>query len=216
MGYFNKENIKNLFQLKQLFRKLSKQYHPDNQETGDAEKFVELKNEYDIIRAELEDKDGIKIVKITTTQAYKGCSILYKNYKIDIHPHYNGVGEHKIILLNKNGKKERFIVKIIPEKDEKIEYINNELIITKIIDINIIDVIIGSVKRISFLGNNYDVIIKPYELLKQTIKKIANKGYPSFNNKGKNNPLILKFNITYPILTKKDIKKLKEIGRNYE
>lgn len=216
MNYFNKENIKNLFQLKQIFRRLSKQYHPDNQETGDAEKFVELKNEYEIIKATLEEKDGEKIIHITTTQAYKGCQILYKTYKIDIHPKYNGKGEHKIILMDKNRKKEKVIVKIVPEKDEILEYIDNEILITKKIDINIIDAIIGCTKNISFLGKQYDVVVKPYEILKHNIKRIANKGYPSFSKKDKCNPLILKFNITYPSFTNKDIKKLKEIGRNYE
>ena len=65
-----------------------------------------------------------------------------------------------------------------------------------------------------------DVRIKIPELLgegsKHNIKRIANKGYPSFSKKDKCNPLILKFNITYPSFTNKDIKKLKEIGRNYE
>lgn len=214
MKYFN--DIKSIFQLKQIFRKLSKQYHPDNQKSGDAEKFVELKNEYEIIKASLEEKDGNKIIKITTTQAYKGCSILYKSYKINIHPKYNGKGEHKIVLIDKNNFKTNVFIKIIPENDEIIKYDNNELIITKKIDISIFDAIIGCDKKIVFLGQEYIIRIKPYEVLKNPIKKLQNKGYPSYYNEDKNNPLILKFNITYPQLSNKDINTLRVLGKKYE
>lgn len=36
--------------IKSRFTELSKIYHPDNQKTGDAKKFMRIKNAYDLIR----------------------------------------------------------------------------------------------------------------------------------------------------------------------
>ena len=36
-------------EIKSAYRKLAKKYHPDNHETGDAEKFKEVQEAYDIL-----------------------------------------------------------------------------------------------------------------------------------------------------------------------
>ena len=36
-------------EIKSAYRKLAKKYHPDNHETGDAEKFKEVQEAYDVL-----------------------------------------------------------------------------------------------------------------------------------------------------------------------
>ena len=43
MSFFNLTKIKSITKLNKIYRLLSKTYHPDNKETGDKDKFIELK-----------------------------------------------------------------------------------------------------------------------------------------------------------------------------
>lgn len=205
MKYFN--NIKNFFELKKIFKKLSKKYHPDNIETGNASDFIEMKKEYDELKKTF--KNSYMNLYITPTQAYKGCTICLNDDKIIIPPLFNDFS--KPIILNNV----KIYIKIKPDKDESITWDNNNLIIKKNIDINVFDAILGFQKEILFLGDKYIINIKPYTLLKHKILKLLDKGYPSFEDKNKRNPLYLIFNITYNDISEKDKIKIKKIVSKY-
>ncbi len=43
--------------IKQQYRQLSKKYHPDNQDTGNNERFLAIKSAYDVLKSTFKAKD---------------------------------------------------------------------------------------------------------------------------------------------------------------
>lgn len=198
---------------KQTFNKLFKKYHPDNLETGDAEKFINYKNMYDKI---IEMKNNQIKINITTTQAFKGTTINTEKFTIIIPPKY--YQEKPFIdIIGKDGKKYKIYIHIIADQDECINYegSHRDLMITKNIPINIFEIILGCEKIITVLGETIKIKIQPFEILKNPIKILHNKGYIK-RNKIDRNDLTIKFKYVNIELINDDIKILKEMSKKYE
>lgn len=209
--------IKSYAQFKNTFNKLFKKYHPDNKETGDAELFIKYKKTYDeIINSGLIKKIiNNEEIEITTTQAFNGCVVKSDKLNIQIPPKsYNKKIE--VMDKDKNNILYKIYVKIIPEKDEKICYNEfSDLIITKIIEIDIFDIIFGLEKKINILGDEKTIKVKPYELLFSKRKTIENIGYPRYSDSNKRSPLILQFKVNTYQFDKKDIEILNNLREKY-
>lgn len=201
---------------KNSFNQLFKKYHPDNKETGNAELFMKYKSLYDnTIQSGLINKIiNNKVIDITTTQAYQGCVVNCDGIDIKISKKFYNK-KNRIEIEDKNGVLYKIYVNIIPENDEIIKYDNkySDLIITKIVEINLFDVILGFEKEIVSLGEKYKIKIKPNELFNSSFyKKIENAGYPQRYNISKRNPLYIKFKVKNVNLGKDD-KKIFEVMR---
>lgn len=211
--------FKSYKEFKNYFNKIFKKYHPDNKETGDAELFIKYKKTYDeainsgIIKKIINNEE----IEITTTQAYTGCTINHDKFTIKI-PKYFYNKRQRIEILDKDNVLHKIYVKIIPEKDEILSYSNKfaDLIITKVIYLNIFDVILGCEKKINIFGKEFNVKIKPYEIFKTQIKKLEGMGYPQRYNTEKKNPLFLQFKLDIIKLKDEDLKYIKELQKNYE
>lgn len=211
--------FKSYNEFKNYFNKIFKKYHPDNKETGNAELFIKYKKTYDeaiksgIIKKIINNEE----IEITTTQAYNGCVVNCHAFNIKIpEKFYNK--KQKIEIIDKNNILHKIYVKIIPEKDEIISYDKKfaDLIITKIIHVNIFDIILGCEKSFLIFGKEISIKIKPYEILKNPIKKIEGLGYPQRYNIKKRNPLYLQFKLDNLKLKEEDIKYIKELRNRYE
>lgn len=198
---------------KQTFSKLFKKYHPDNLETGDAEKFMAYKKMYD---------DTIKIkntqikVDITTTQAYFGTIINTKKFTIIISPKYYP-NNKPTVIIGKDGQKYQVFVNIIAENDECIKYEgkDKELMITKIIPVNLFEILLGCKKTITVLGETLELKLTPNDVLSNHTKVLPYKGYIKRDKSGRN-PLTLKFKYVNTILDDEDLTTLKEMSEKYD
>lgn len=209
--------IKSYGKFKKIFNDLFKKYHPDNKETGDAEKFIKYKNTYD----KLLNSDVLKNIQnnieldITTTQAFNGCEIKYMNYTIKI-PKYFYNDKKFISVTNKNGDVIKFFINIVPEKDESIYYnSDSDLIVIKNVHVNIFDVILGNTKTLNIFGEEYNLKIKPYSIFHRSSIIIPNKGYKKRHSNIRND-LTIKFIFDNIELSKKDIKIIKGLSKKYE
>lgn len=211
--------FKNYNEFKNYFNNIFKKYHPDNKETGNAELFIKYKKTYDdaiksgIVKKIIHNEE----IEITTTQAYNGCVVNCHTFDIKIpQKFYNK--KQKIEVIDKNNILHKIYVKIIPEKDEIITYDKKfaDLIITKIISLNIFDIILGCEKSFLIFGEKIKIKIKPYEIFKNPIKKLDGLGYPQRYNITKRNPLYLQFKLDKIDFTNKDIKYIKELRDKYE
>lgn len=209
------KNIKNIFQLKKIFRKLSKKYHPDNKETGDINKFIELKNEFDILKTKLTSKPQKLIFNITTEQAYNGCDIQVDNYTFRIPPKiYN----RNNILVSDNKNIFSITVNIKPMIDEEITYSRyGDLIVTKYIPIKLLDLFFENTINIKLFNEKHKIKLQPKEILKHISSPLTIKGigYPLKSNKNKKGIIKLKFQLQINEINKKDKKILKEIRKKY-
>lgn len=203
--------IRGYNKFKQTFNALFKKYHPDNSISGNAEKFIKYKTKYDRLLSSNAVKNIHNIVEldITTTQAFNGCELHYDKYTIKVPKHF--YNDNKYFQLNDEIK---LYINIIPEKDETINFINGDLMVTKNVHYNIFDIILGKNITLNVFGEKYELKIKPYELLKRKSFKIPKAGYPQKNKKLRND-LTIKFLFDSLILSEKDIFIIKEIKNNY-
>lgn len=213
--------FKSYKQFKDSFNNLFKKYHPDNAETGDAEMFMKYKEAYDnAIKSGLVDKIiNNEEIEITTTQAFNGCVVKCRDFDLKLPPKF--YNKHKRIeVVDKKGVLHKIYVKIIPEEDEKVKYHINDiafadLIITKIVKVNIFDIILGCKKTFKVFGKDVTINLKPYEVLKVKNKELPNMGYPMRFNIDKRSPLYIQFKIDIVDLDKKDIKILNDLREKY-
>lgn len=213
--------FKSYKQFKDSFNKLFKKYHPDNTETGDAELFMKYKEAYDnAIKSGLVDKIiNNEEIEITTTQAFNGCVVKCRDFDLKLPAKF--YNKHKRIeVIDKKGILHKIYVKIIPEKDEKVSYhihdkIFADLVVTKIVKINIFDIILGCKKHLNVFGEDYVLELQPYEVLKIKNKEIPNMGYPMRFNIDKRNPLKIQFVVDHIKLSKKDIKIIEDLREKY-
>lgn len=198
---------------KQTFNKLFKKYHPDNLETGDAEKFMNYKKMYDKI---IEIKNNQVRINITTTQAFLGTTINTEKFTIIIPPNYYQKKPF-IDILGKDGKKYKIYIHIIADQDEYIKYDekHKDLIIIKYVPINIFEIILGCEKTITVLGEMINLKISPFDVLKNPTKVLHNKGYIKRNKKERND-LTIMFKYVNTELSNNDIKIIKDMSRRYE
>lgn len=213
--------FKSYKQFKDSFNKLFKKYHPDNTETGDAELFMKYKEAYDnAIKSGLVDKIiNNEEIEITTTQAFNGCVVKCRDFDLKLPAKF--YNKHKRIeVIDKKGILHKIYVKIIPEKDEKVSYdihdkIFSDLMVTKIVKVNIFDIILGCKKHLNVFGEDYVLELQPYEVLKIKNKEIPNMGYPMRFNIDKRNPLKIQFVVDHIKLSKKDIKIIEDLREKY-
>lgn len=218
--YYKESNMffKSYKQFKDSFNSLFKKYHPDNQETGDAEMFMKYKQVYDdTINSGLLDKIiNNEVIDITTTQAFEGCIIHCQNFDLKIPPKFYNK-KKRLEVMDKNGVVYKIYVNIVPEDDETIYYDKRfaDLIVTKIVHVNALDIILGCRKTLKVFGKDVTINLKPYEVLKSK-KEIPNMGYPQRYNIDKRNPLRVQFMIDNIELTNEDIQVLQQMREKYE
>ena len=210
------KNIKNIFQLKKVFRKLSKKYHPDNKETGDVNKFIELKNEFDILKNKIISKPQKLIFNITAEQAYNGCDVKVDNYTFRIPPKiYN----RNNILVSDNENIFSITINIKPTNDEEITYSRyGDLIITKYISIKLLDLFFENTITLKIFNSKHKIKLQPEEILKHLNSPLTIKGigYPLKANKNKKGIIKLKFRLQLNSIDKSDKKLLKEMRNKYK
>ena len=200
MSFFNLTKIKSITKLNKIYRLLSKTYHPDNKETGDKDKFIELKEEYDNAKKVISSSPTPILINISTSKAFTGCEVNYNNCGdsaiIKIPAKFYDTTDSALICDN-NGKSYIVSVKIKPEKDEAITYSRNgDIIITKYIEITPFDLIGNNV--ISFnLFNEEKQILLTNKLIKniQQPLTLLNIGYPLKKNRKKRGIVIIIFKI---------------------
>jgi hypothetical protein len=123
--------------LKQSYKRLSKIYHPDNKETGDAEMFLKINEAYNIllkqtikqtyiVETTLDEIIGGKIITINDTQL---CITLWDYFK------------NKSRIVKINDELYKLKIKILLDKNTKI--VKNKIVKIKYLKIN--DIINGFV-----------------------------------------------------------------------
>lgn len=189
---------------------LFKKYHPDNKETGDERKFIQIREQYEKCK-----NSFINITHyISLDESFNGCELFTpNNNKIIIPKKYYPTSPY---IIDDNVEKLNVSVKISQQKDLTYTINNGNIIATKIIDITIFDILLG--KLIEFdifeekicltLPENFDIIKYPY-------KDIKNKGYPLKNNKGKKAKLRIQFNLVPLEMSEEDTKLLQQMRDNY-
>nr|DAH71014.1 MAG TPA: chaperone protein [Caudoviricetes sp.] len=221
MSFFNLTKIKSITKLNKIYRLLSKTYHPDNKETGDKDKFIELKEEYDNAKKVISSSPTPILINISTSKAFTGCEVNYNNCGdsaiIKIPAKFYDTTDSALICDN-NGKSYIVSVKIKPEKDEAITYSRNgDIIITKYIEITPFDLIGNNV--ISFnLFNEEKQILLTNKLIKniQQPLTLLNIGYPLKKNRKKRGIVRIRFKIKPLSIKDEDKKLLKVIEEKYK
>ena len=213
--------FKSYKQFKDSFNSLFKKYHPDNQETGDAELFMKYKQVYDdTINSGLIDKIiNNEEVNITTTQAFHGCIVSCKDFELKIPPKFYNK-KKRLEITDKNGIIHNIYVNIVPESDEKVKHhihdkMFADLIVTKLVKVNIFDIMFGCKKKVKAFGEELEIKLEPYEALRIKNKEIPNKGYPKRFNIDKRNPLIIQFILEKLELESEDKKILQKMREKY-
>ena len=214
--------FKSYKQFKDSFNQLFKKYHPDNKETGDAEMFMKYKKAYDdAINSGLVDKIiNNEEVNITTTQAFNGCVVSCKDFELKIPPKFYNK-KKRLEITDKNGVIHKIYVNIVPEPDEKVRYhvhdkMFADLIVTKLVKVNILDIILGCKKTIKVFGKDLELNIEPYEVLRVKNKEIPDKGYPKRFNIDKRSPLIIQFVLDKLPFDRNDLKTLEQMREKYD
>ncbi len=199
MKYF--KNIINLKQLKSQFRKLTKIYHPDNLTTGDKNKFIELKNEFEEVKKEIKNE---KIIYISLEQAYKGCIIEYKNEKIKIP---KGFYKHSTPLEIND---EKVFIKIKNNNDFIYDCSNN-IIPTVCCILTPLDLLLRT-KKITIFGDEINLKLNN-NLCGITLK---NKGYYIRGNTLKRGDLLITFKLMNLELEEEDVKVIEGLKKKYD
>jgi len=108
--------------LKKAYKKLSKQYHPDNNETGDKNKFVLINNLYNKLLSETIKETYI--IKINLNDLINGKTYtLFDN--VSIHINYKMI--KKPFIFKYMGEKYKIIVKPLLDKNQKLVYSKGKL-----------------------------------------------------------------------------------------
>jgi DnaJ-class molecular chaperone len=204
---------KNFDEFKLAYKELFKKYHPDNKETGDAEKFIKYKKIYDKVLKKREK--NLIYTDISIEQAYFGTSIKKDSKTIIIPAGYYPKGF--IEVSDKDGNKFKVKINIIPNDDEVFEYSKklSELMITKYVHLDIFDIILGCKKSIKIFGETFQIILKPFETLSKPYKVIKGKGYPKRLKRNERNDLTIKFRYDTYELSVDDKKQLEEMSKHY-
>lgn len=198
MKYFN--NITNLHSLKKLYNKLVKIYHPDNQQTGDNEKFIEIKNEFDILKKSLKIS---KVIYISLEQGFKGCMIEYKGTKIVIP---KGFYKHKPITIGN----EQIEIRLKESETQKIFYNQYNNIVPKLIlEVSYLDLILKK-KTIDVFGELVEI---PLNNLNDII--LRKRGYYK-RNSDKRGDYIIQLIVKHIDFTEADIKIIENMREYYE
>ena len=209
--------IKSYQAFRAAFNELFKKYHPDNKETGHAEKFMKYHQAYEELKANgIADKLAEETISITTTQAYTGCLVKCKNFTLSIPPKFYYSKDTRIIK-DKKGDFHKIYIKIIPEDDEIISFNNkfSDLMITKQVKVNIFDVVKKKKKELEILGEKIILEVKPNELLMRKSFTINDKGFPQRHNLSKRNPLTIQFKFVKIDLNDRDLSVINKMREHY-
>lgn len=114
--------------LKKAYKKLSKIYHPDNKETGNQERFVEINEVYEKLLKETIKKTFV--ISVSIDDLIKGKKInLFDNVFVNI----NCKMINKPYIFKYENEKYKIILKPTLDKDEKLFYHKGKLKLVKTI-----------------------------------------------------------------------------------
>lgn len=114
--------------LKKAYKKLSKIYHPDNKETGNQERFVEINDVYEKLLKETIKKTFV--ISVSVDDLIKGKKInLFDNVFVNI----NCKMINKPYIFKYSDEKYKIILKPTLDKDEKLFYHKGKLKLVKTI-----------------------------------------------------------------------------------
>ena len=114
--------------LKKAYKKLSKIYHPDNKETGNQERFVEINDVYDKLLKETIKKTFV--ISVSVDDLIKGKKInLFDNVFVNI----SCKMINKPYIFKYENEKYKIILKPTLDKDEKLFYHKGKLKLVKTI-----------------------------------------------------------------------------------
>ncbi len=114
--------------LKKAYKRLSKIYHPDNIETGDKERFVEINNIYEWLLKETIKKTFV--ISVSIDDLIKGKKInLFDNVFVNI----SCKMLNKPYIFKYENEKYKIILKPTLDKDEKLFYHKGKLKLVKTI-----------------------------------------------------------------------------------
>lgn len=239
--------------IKKQYRKLSLKYHPDKNNNTTSEIFKKITNAYNfIINNNIEntnnsiitkqnyynncknenyiyekyDNDILKIVEITYTQSYNGCSIPISINRKIIHNNFineenetiyinipKGIDNNEIIILknkgnniNNNYSNIKITIKLLEDNNFKREGLD----IYFKLNLSFKESLIGFEHILKHLNNkNYKIKSKEGEIITNNTKMVLHKlGFSRDEYYGN---LIITFNINYQKLNKIMINKLREI-----
>jgi DnaJ-class molecular chaperone len=240
--------------IKKQYRKLSLKYHPDKNNNTTSETFKKITNAYNFIINnnnaentnnsiitkqnyynncknenyiyEKYDNDILKIVEITYTQAYNGCSIPISINRKIIHNNFineenetlyinipKGIDNNEIIILknkgnniNNNYSNIKITIKLLEDNNFKREGLD----IYFKLNLSFKESLIGFEHILKHLNNkNYKIKSKEGEIITNNTKMVLHKlGFSRDEYYGN---LIITFNINYQKLNKIMINKLREI-----
>ena len=202
---------------KDTFNKLFKKYHPDNQETGDAELFIKYKTAYDeALKMGVLHKLPEEVITITTEQAFSGTTIDYKNVQIVIPPKFHRSGK-TITFEDMSGERHYIKIDIVPVKDETIHYDESgEMEIERFVHITTLDAILGFKKTLDIFENKIILNYKPYELLKgNRIRWFVGCGFWKLREPKERNALKITFIIEQTEFDEEDIQTLEIMREIY-
>jgi len=210
--------IDNYKSFKEVFNGLFKKYHPDNQETGNAELFIKYKNAYDeALKQGVADILPEATIGVTLDQAFFGATIDYNGVKIVIPPKF--YRKHRNITFKDNdGNNHCVKIDVVSNNnDEILNYTGrySELEVEKIIPVTFLDAVLGTEKTIDIFGEKIILKYKPYELFSHPIKWISNKGFWSKMNPLKRNTLIVRCIMKHINVDKEDKKILESMRKKY-
>lgn len=195
---------------KKTYNELFKKYHPDNLETGDNEKFIKIKQEYDSAKIV---KNKCVNIKITIDQAFYGAIIDTKEFKIKV-PKYYYKSKPYIMIKGKDDKIYKINVQIVPQKDEIIAFDKNKnLMLTKIVKISYLDELLGCIKEIKIFDETIKIKIEPQKNIQEIVFK--GKGYIKKDLSEKND-LTIKIEYDKLNLSDEDKQILENMRKRYE
>lgn len=195
---------------KKTYNELFKKYHPDNLETGDSEKFIKIKQEYDSAKI---IKNQCVNIKITIDQAFFGTIIETKHFKLKV-PKYYYKTKPYIMVKGKDNNEYKVIIDIKPQNDEIITFDKDKnLLLTKVIKITFMDALLGCTKEVKAFDEKLQIKIEPQSIKQEYV--IQDKGYMK-KNLSERNHLTIKIEYDKLNLSDEDKQKLEEMRKKYE
>lgn len=139
------KNVKNKTELKRQYKLLSKQYHPDNLETGDSNAFIQIKREYDSL---IKQFPTVKRVKITLGYEYciTGTEVNWLGYIIKIPKNYNKIKNKFVFYNEKTNFKYIITLEIVSDKNYIIKKVGKHFKPIRIIYVSLEDLSNGKVE----------------------------------------------------------------------
>lgn len=195
---------------KKTYNELFKKYHPDNLETGDSEKFIKIKQEYDSAKI---IKNQCVNIKITIDQAFFGTIIETEHFKLKV-PKYYYKTKPYIMVKGKDNNEYKVIIDIKPQNDEIITFDKDKnLLLTKVIKITFMDALLGCTKEVKAFDEKLQIKIEPQSIKQEYV--IQHKGYMK-KNLSERNHLTIKIEYDKLNLSDEDKQKLEEMRKKYE